>query len=86
MLNQLKEEFLKEYKENLTNLSKPFDGISDVINFRRSTRSIEHTFGQKKNGQVDRRVRARLGKNALRQALHQRKVLFVPQFAPCSIS
>ena len=33
MFNQLKEEFLKEYKENLTNLSKPFDGISDVINF-----------------------------------------------------
>ena len=33
MFNQLKKEFLKEYKENLTNLSKPFDGISDVINF-----------------------------------------------------
>jgi len=33
MFNQLKEEFLKEYKENLTNLSKPFDGISEVINF-----------------------------------------------------
>ena len=33
MFNQLKDEFLKEYKENLTNLSKPFDGISDVINF-----------------------------------------------------
>jgi phosphoglycolate phosphatase len=33
IFNQLKEEFLKEYKENLTNLSKPFDGISDVINF-----------------------------------------------------
>ena len=33
MFNPLKEEFLKEYKENLTNLSKPFEGISDVINF-----------------------------------------------------
>jgi len=33
MFNQLKEEFLREYKENLTNLSKPFEGISDVINF-----------------------------------------------------
>ena len=33
MLNQLKEEFLEVYKESLTNLSKPFDGIYDVINF-----------------------------------------------------
>ena len=33
MFKQLKEEFLREYKENLTNLSKPFKGISDVINF-----------------------------------------------------
>ena len=33
MLNQLKAEFLEVYKENLTNLSKPFEGVSDVINF-----------------------------------------------------
>ena len=33
MLSQLKDEFLEVYKENLTNLSKPFEGISDVINF-----------------------------------------------------
>ena len=33
MLNKLKAEFLEVYKENLTNLSKPFEGVSDVINF-----------------------------------------------------
>ena len=33
IFNQLKEEFLEEYKKNLTNLSKPFEGIPDVINF-----------------------------------------------------
>ena len=31
--DQLKKEFLEEYKKNLTNLSKPVEGIDEVINF-----------------------------------------------------